>query len=131
MRLDAHPVQVRGEPGASQREPGRGREAQARPAEQELETRGARRIAEQAVAERESAAIHGARDADPVAEVARSAEVLHESERPRLDDVKAHGTASKRTRVPGESSAAGSRAASQSTASVLPISCQPPGEARG
>ena len=36
-----------------------------------------------------------------------------------------------RTVVPGASSAGGSRSTSQSTASVVPSSCQPPGEARG
>ena len=40
-------------------------------------------------------------------------------------------TGTKRTRVPGDSSAAGTRAWSHSTASVVPISCQPPGDERG
>lgn len=36
-----------------------------------------------------------------------------------------------RTRAPGTSSAAGSRSWSHSTAPVVPISCQPPGDERG
>ena len=45
----------------------------------------------------------------------------------------AHAVSSstKRTVVPGPSRAGGSRSTSQSTACVLPSSCQPPGEARG
>lgn len=37
----------------------------------------------------------------------------------------------KRTRVPGANNAAGTRAWSHSTTSVVPINCQPPGEERG
>lgn len=72
----------------------------------------------------------------PEMRVPGSALVLHGGQRSGPDD--GHGavrhaatSGTKRTRVPGVSSAAGTRAWSHSTVSVVPISCQPPGDERG
>ena len=53
------------------------------------------------------------------------------AEAPSCDWASAPGRATKRTCAPGVSRAGGVRVASQSGASVRPISCQPPGELRG
>lgn len=101
--------------------------------------------------------VQGARARNAEMRVARTPEVLHGGERPGTHDLqrlrnsrlrnsrirhpgarisragRPHAASSvvNRTRAPGTSSAAGSRSWSHSTAPVVPISCQPPGDERG
>ena len=77
----------------------------------------------------------GPADADPG--VPAPAEVLDEAERSGLAHPQRGSRrhpcppSTKRTRAPGRSSAGGSRSRSHIGASVVPISCQPPGDSRG
>ena len=104
------------------------------PSEGDLE-RGRRVVlSQQPGTEPEGAAIGGSGPADPERGEPGTAEVLDQGQRTGRQDLErpAHGFSStKRTDVPGRSSAGGSRSRSQMTASVCPISCQPPGEERG
>ena len=107
---------------------------QPEPPERDLEGCGAVDIADEAPAEAVGADVGSACPADPDGEVAHPAEVLDEGQRTGLDDldVTSHRpTSTNRTALPGESRAGGSRSASQRTTSVAPMSCQPPGDARG
>ena len=128
-------------------EPAAGGQRQAHPAEQHLERRSVLGVAHEPVREAVSRAVEGARTAHAEVPEARAPEILHEGaavsgEHPH-DGVRSgraresvggahHGTTRvKRTRVPGVTRAGSARAASHSTASVVPMSCQPPGELRG
>ena len=74
-------------------------------------------VAEQPPSEEVGRDVGGAGAADPHGEVAEPAEVLHEGQRPGLDDLDAaghRGASTKRTVVPGMSSAGGCRSTSQS-----------------
>lgn len=94
-------------------------------------------VAGQAVGQAVRGRVQGAGARHTEVGMAGPAEVLDGGERTGPDDREGavgHQVAScgtKRTRVPGASSAAGSRRGSHSTVSVVPISCQPPGEERG
>ena len=102
--------------------------------ERHLEGGGVDGVADEADAEEVRAYVCCARAPDPDGAVADPAEVLHEGQRSRLDDLDAadhRATSTNRTVVPGTRRAGGCRAASQSTMSVVPISCHPPGDSRG
>ena len=81
-------------------------------------------------------AVGGAGATHPDGGPARAAGVLDEHEGAGREHLEggAHAgdpASTNRTVVPGPSNAGGSRSTSHSTASVVPSSCQPPGEERG
>ena len=106
--------------------------------EQDLQAGRVLGIADQPLGEGVRAPVPGARPGNAKPGLARASEVF--DERPdarRLDQQRGrplgvrHGTSTNRTRVPGASRAGGVRSRSHSTASVVPISRQPPGEGCG
>jgi hypothetical protein len=122
--------------GAGQRDGEAAAGPHAQAAEQHLEGREVFVVPDEAGAQSVCRAVGGAGVADSDAGVAGSALVLDEHERAGFQDLESrdHRDASmstKRTRVPGVSTAGGLRSGSQRTASVVPMSCHPPGEARG
>ena len=105
-------------------------------AEQHLERCTVLRVADQPGTEPVGRAVGGAGATHPDGGPARAAVILDEHEsagREHLEGgVHVGGPAStNRTVVPGPSNAGGSRSTSHTTDSVLPSSCQPPGEERG
>lgn len=117
-----------------------------------LQGGGVRRVPGEEVRQPVRGRVQGARARNAEMSVARAPEILHSGERPgahhlqrlrnprlrhpgpRASRAGRPHTASSvvnRTRAPGTSSAAGSRSWSHSTAPVVPISCQPPGDERG
>ena len=122
--------------GAGQRDGEAAAGPHAQAAEQHLEGREVFVVPDEAGAQSVCRAVGGAGVADSDAGVAGSALVLDEHERAGSQDLESrdHRDASmstKRTRVPGVSTAGGLRSGSQRTASVVPMGCHPPGEARG
>ena len=103
-------------------------------AEQHLERRAVLGVPDQPGPEPVGRAVGGAGAAHPDGGQARAAGVLDEHERRRWPAPRGPGSrraasaSTKRTVVPGPSRAGGSRSTSHSTASVVPTSCQPPGE---
>lgn len=104
-------------------------EPNAEAAERDLERGRVVRVADQPVRQPERPTVEPARAGDTERGIARAAQILDGRQRARGEDLDHAGR--NRTRVPGPSSAGGSRAASHSVASVRPSSRQPPGEARG
>ncbi len=105
-------------------------------AEEHLEGGPVRRVTDEPGPEPVRAAVGGPGPPDAERRQARAPLVLDEAERAGGEHLerRAHGaavTSTKRTEVPGVSSAGGSRCSSQSTRAVVPSSCQPPGDARG
>lgn len=91
-------------------------------------------VADEPVGERACATIGGAAARDPEPREARTSEILHGSQRPRGEDGEGGGhdpTATNRTDNPGVNSAGSERDGSHRVASVLPMSCHPPGLTRG
>ena len=104
--------------------------------EQHLERRVVLRVPDEARPEPVRRAVGGPGATDPHGGQARAAGVLdqHEGAGGEHLERRAHGSpprSTKRTVVPGASRAGGSRSTSQSRASVVPSSCQPPGDERG
>ncbi len=102
----------------------------AKPAEQDLEDGGVRRVADDALGEGRGRRVQ--RPCPRYAEVgpAHAPEVLHQHRGAGLAHVEAHRLTNL-TRVPGASRAGSSRPGSHSSASVWPMICHPPGEATG
>ena len=105
-------------------------------AEEDLERRERGVVPDEPGAEAVRAEVGGAGAGDADGRVPRAALVLDEDERTGGEHLEgaAHGvspTATKRTVLPGASSAGGSRSTSHRTASVVPRSCHPPGDDLG
>jgi hypothetical protein len=114
---------------ARQRDRRRRGEPDVQPAERDLDSGRAGRVADEPVRESEGGRVEGARSRDAERRVAGAAQILDGGKRAGMDDLDHVGT--KRTRVPGANSAGGVRCRSHSGASVVPSSRQPPGEGRG
>ena len=119
--------------GDGQGEPAAGPDGEA--TEQHLERRAVLGVADEAGPEPVGGAVGRSGAAHPDGGEAGAAGVLDEHERAggqHLEGAHVGASAStKRTVVPGPSRAGGSRSTSNSTAAVVPTSCQPPGDDRG
>ncbi len=130
--LDVLAVDVDRSDAAGDGQPVVGVSAQLQSAGENLEHGGLGRVAQQCVQLTHGPAIEGPGGADALRTESRAARVLHQRQVPGVDDEETHGGPStNRTGAPGISSAGGSRSTSNITASVCPISCQPPGDDRG
>ena len=120
-------------PRTGDSEPGISAEPQTQPTEGDLDAGGTLGISDEAIGEADGASVERTRRPHAEVGVARTPEILHQAEWAGLDDGDRprHGTASKRTVPPGTRRAGDAASEFQSTASVVPMSCQPPGLLRG
>ena len=129
--VDGLAIEGEGRRSTGHGEPGRLLEPRRKAAEQDLHASASFVVAEQAVAEAKGCAVERSGRAHADVGSTGASEVLDQGERTGLLDAHAHNASTNRTAVPGASRAGRSAAGSQSTASVDPISCQPPGLDRG
>lgn len=132
MVVGVSPVDPDGAGGAGDGDDHVGVCAGGQAAEEALDGRGIRWVADEPVGEVVRPAVGGARVAHADVGPAGASGILQGGERSGgQDGERPHGAATKRTHAPGRSRAGGSRSTSNRAASVRPISCQPPGELRG
>ena len=129
--LDVLTVDVDRPDAAGDGEPVVGLGAQPQSAAEDLEHGRLGRVAQQRVQLTHGRPVERPGRADALGAEPRAAGVLHQRQGSGIDDEEAHVATTKRTWAPGARSAGGSRSTSNITASVRPISCQPPGDDRG
>ncbi len=133
---DLAPVDADRGGGAGDAEPDRsGDDLDLEAAEGHLQGGGVLGVGQRPVRQAQGGPVGGTGAADADARDAAPAEVLDQAERsgPQHAEPPAHEPAActNRTAAPGRSRAGGSRSRSHICRSVVPISCQPPGDSRG
>ena len=106
-----------------------------KPAEGDLDGHRARIVADEQVGAGVGRTVGGPGAADPVRGMPAAAAVLQQGQRAGTQHGERHARPSflstKRTQRPGWIAAGGCAVSSHSVASVVPISCHPPGDSRG